>query len=611
MEIRQYIYLFRRWAWLGILGLVLGAAGGYFFSSRQTPVYQTSTKVMVNSSSGGIASNSYSSYIDQQLAQTYVQLLSTQPIIDDVSESLGYSVSKGQIASRVVSESPIITITVSNVDPQKAADIANSVVQVLIERNETIQTGQYATSEESLQSQIEQIEEQITLIQADLDNISANSLDDQIELVSEQMVPLQEEVTQLRTDIVLLTPTWNEERKVQVAEKQARLDQIEPLLDMYRQIYTNLVVMSSSGSTFEDDGPLTNRLQSTLQLYQQIYLNLISSRENIRLARLQNTPNVVQIESAAIPVSPTQPQPLRTTFMAGAVGLMLMAGIAFLIEYLDDTLKTSNDIQHHLGLPVIGHIVEMNGSSKNDLVLYVAAEPRSQIAEAFRALRTNLEFAAVDQSLRTLLVTSPGPGDGKTTIVTNLAEIISQGERIAVLMDADLRSPSLHRFLSLPNKVGLSDLLRGNLELQSVKQTGEGITNVEVITSGDLPPNPTELLGSIRMREILDEVLSSADMIIIDTPPVVVTDAIIMSAKADGVIIVIRSGKTKIGDAKAALEQLNRANARILGVVLNGIPRNRAGYYGGYQYYSIYDQDDGDHAEKNDDSNFYEDMLQQ
>jgi len=304
MEIRQYLYLFRRWAWMGLLGLALGVAGGYFFSSRQTPLYQTSTKVMVNSSSSGIASNTSFIYIDRQLASTYSELLSTQPIIDGVSESLGYPVSMGQIMSQVDIETPIITITVSDVDPQKAADIANSVVQELIERNETIQTGQYAASEESLQAQIIKIEEQITSLQADLDDISTRNLDQQLELATEQIELLQEEATQLKTDIALLTPTLNEEHKVKVAEMQARLDQINPLLNKYRQIYTDLVVLSSSGSILEDDGHLTDRLQSTLQRYQQLYLNLISSRENIRLTRLQNTPNVVQIEAAAVPSGP-------------------------------------------------------------------------------------------------------------------------------------------------------------------------------------------------------------------------------------------------------------------------------------------------------------------
>ncbi len=587
MEIKQYFYLVKRWAWLGILGLILGMAGGYFFSSRQTPIYQTSTKVMVSSSPSGIASNSYSSYMDQQLAQTYVQLLATRPIVDGVSEGLGYPVFGGQIASRVDSQTPIITITVTNTEPQKATDIANSVVQVLIEHNETIQTGQYAASEESLQEQITQVEEQIATLQADLDNISAKSLSEQIELVTEQMTPLQEEVTQLEMDIAL-TVTWSTEGKRKIAEMQARLDQIKPLLSMYRQIYTNLVVLGNSGSRIEEDSAVLNRLQSTLQLYQQIYLNLISSRENIRLARLQNTPNVVQIEEATVPLAPVQPQPFKTTLLAGAVGLMLSAGIAFLIEYLDDTLKTPADIQRYLDLPVIGYIAEMNVSTKSDEALYVATQPRSPVTEAFRALRTNLEFADVNQPLRTILVTSPGPGEGKTTTATNLAVIIAQGEKNVVLLDADLRRPRVHRFLSLSNQVGLSDLFRGNLELQSVKRKIEGNSSVEVITSGSLPPNPAELLGSTRMDEVLEAISSPTNMVIIDTPPSLVSDATILSAKVDGVILVLQPGKTNIASARAALEQLNRAEARILGVVLNRIPRNRADYYGGYQHYSNY-----------------------
>lgn len=421
---------------------------------------------------------------------------------------------------------------------------------------------------------------------------------EQLELVTERMEPLQEEVTQIKTDIALLTPAWNEERKVKVAEMQARLDQINPLLDMYRQIYTNLVVLGSSGSKVEEDSPVLNCLQSTLQLYQQIYLNLISSRENIRLSRLQNTPNVVQIEAAAIPVMPVQPQTFKTSLLAGAVGLMLMAGIAFLIEYLDDTVKTPSDIERHLGLPVIGHIVVMNVSNKSGEAMYVATQPRSQVAEAFRALRTNLEFADVNQPLRTLLVTSPGPGEGKTTTATNLAEIIAQGERKVILLDADLRSPRVHRFLSLPNKAGLSDLFRGKLELHTVKQMIEGNSNIEVITSGDLPPNPAELLGSNRMEGILDDMRSSTDMIIIDTPPSLVSDATILSAKVDGVILVIQSGKTNIAHARAALEQLNQVDARVVGVVLNCIPRNRADYYGGYKKYSNYYKGESYHIEE-------------
>ncbi len=196
MELRQYFYLFRRWAWLVILGGILGAAGGYVYSLYQTPVYQTATRVMVSSSPNGMASNSYAVYGDQQLAQTYVQLLTTQPVLDGVAEALGYPVSARQITAQQVQSSPIIRITVEDPNPQKAADIANSLVQVLIDRNESLQSGQYAASEESLQVQITQVQDQITQYQTDLDNISSKSLSEQINLVKAQMEPLQAEVSQ-------------------------------------------------------------------------------------------------------------------------------------------------------------------------------------------------------------------------------------------------------------------------------------------------------------------------------------------------------------------------------------------------------------------------------
>jgi capsular exopolysaccharide synthesis family protein len=146
----------------------------------------------------------------------------------------------------------------------------------------------------------------------------------------------------------------------------------------------------------------------------------------------------------------------------------------------------------------------------------------------------------------------------------------------------------VHRFLSLSNKVGLSDLFRGNLGLQSVKRPVEENAKLQVVTSGNLPPNPAELLGSARMDQILDELTSSAEIVIIDSPPSMVSDATILSAKVDGVIMVLQPGETDIGSAKASLELLQRAGARVLGVVLNRIPRNRADYYGGYQHYSSY-----------------------
>lgn len=589
MEFKYYFTLLKRWAWLLILGLVLGLAGGYLISSYQTDIYQTSTRVLVMSASQQKSSDL--TYLnDQQLAQTYVQLLTTSPVLEGTSGRLGYNVRKEQVAALQSQNTQIIEIKVEDPDPQRAADIANTLVVILLEESDQLQVGRYRTIEESLQAQIIQMESQITSLQSQVEKISTQSVQDQLRNVEAQLLPLQDKVTEIQKEIATLSPAYTQSSKLRVAELESELARIQPLVDLYQQIYSDLTVLGTSSDLGDGNNSTLTQSQATLALYQQIYVSLLDSMESVRLARLQNTPTVVQIEAAPYPDEPVRPKPLNDTLLAGAVGLMLMGGIAFLIEYLDDTLKTPDDINRHLGLPVIGYIAEMNVADKSSEALYVANQPRSPVTEAFRALRTNLEFAGIDQPLRTLLVTSPGPNEGKTTTATNLASIISQGDRKVILLDADMRRPRVHKFLSLPNQIGLSDLFRGNLDLSSVKRAIDGNVKMEVISSGNLPPNPAELLGSKRMDKILNDLVSVSDMVVIDSPPSLVSDATILSAKVDGVILVLQPGNTSSASAIATLEQLERAGARVLGVVLNRIPRNRAEYYGGYQHYSLYYQ---------------------
>jgi capsular exopolysaccharide synthesis family protein len=248
---------------------------------------------------------------------------------------------------------------------------------------------------------------------------------------------------------------------------------------------------------------------------------------------------------------------------------------------------------------VVGLVAELKGNydGKNALRsgVFVADQPRSPVSEAFRALRTNLEFSSVDSPLKTILVSSSGEGEGKTTVASNLAIILSQGGKKVLLLDADLRRPNVHKQFSIPNRVGLSDLIRGRMDVEDVIQVPENIKKLSIITSGSLPPNPAELLGSLKMGLILDSLKSIFDVIVIDTPPMLVSDAQILSSRVDGILFVVRPGKTHIDVAKSPLEELKRIDARVVGVVLNRIPRNRGYYYGGYRYYSPYYSSNGYH----------------
>lgn len=209
--------------------------------------------------------------------------------------------------------------------------------------------------------------------------------------------------------------------------------------------------------------------------------------------------------------------------------------------------------------------------------------PKSPISEAFRTLRTNIEFSSFDEQIRVIMLTSAGPGEGKSTTAANLAVAFAQADKKVLIMDADLRKPTLHHTFSKTNRWGLTNIIAGQAEVKEVISQTE-INNLDLLASGPIPPNPSELLASKRMSALLEELKLIYDIIIVDTPPALaVTDAQIMSTKCDGVILVIDSGKVKREIALKVKMNLEYVNARILGAVLNNIDRKDGESY--YYYY--------------------------
>ena len=215
-------------------------------------------------------------------------------------------------------------------------------------------------------------------------------------------------------------------------------------------------------------------------------------------------------------------------------------------------------------------------------MLKIKENPTSLLAEAYRGLRTSLEYSSVDKKLKTIVVTSSNPGEGKSTVSTNLAFVLSQGGKKVVIVDADLRKPAIHKKLKLANTEGLTDLLIGKRNINEVSKAVD--ENINIITAGKKTPNPAEMVSSKAMEELMQFLKEEYDYVIIDTPPVRnIGDGVILAAKADGVILVVRAGQTKSGDIVKGYKELEKVKANIVGSVLNARETRRDGYY--YYYY--------------------------
>jgi succinoglycan biosynthesis transport protein ExoP len=357
--------------------------------------------------------------------------------------------------------------------------------------------------------------------------------------------------------------------------------QMVELSALIEQTQAKIEALSTLGMA-QAEAELTHQ-ETLLAGYRTTYATLQQNYEQMRLTMVQSWYNVIVVEPAEVSRSPIQHRTLYTV-LAAAVGAMLALGIAFLLEYLDDTTKTADDVNQTLGLGTLGTIGRL---AKGEEELAVAAQPFSPVTEAFRVLCANIRFSSVDKPLRTLLVTSPNPAEGKSVVVANLAIAMAEAGLRAVIVDADLRRPRLHELFGLdPHNEGLTGaLLEGNADgrLQPAQ-----MERLAVLTSGELPPNPAEMLGSRRMQELLAGLAQQADMVLVDGPPVLpVADAATLAQGMDGVLLVLEAGRTRREAARRAVERLHQVGANPVGVVLNAAPTQNGTHYN-YSYYETH-----------------------
>lgn len=339
------------------------------------------------------------------------------------------------------------------------------------------------------------------------------------------------------------------------------------------------------------------QLRREEEVNNKIYIMMREKFEENRIAEAGQIGSVRIVDSAKPPREPIKPKKKMNILLGFLLGLGLGVGITFVREYLDTSLKTIEEVER-IGFPVLGSIPQiipnkLNGHkghrrggeevSRIESRLITHLAPKSPISEAYRTLRTNIQYSHVDRPIKTVLVTSSGPGEGKSTSVTNLAITFAQMGTKTLLIDTDLRRPVQHGIFDVSLSGGLTNVLIGKLSLQKAIKTTK-VDNLSLLTAGTLPPNPSELLTSEAMQAFLDKIKGQFEIALFDSPPIIaVTDAAVLSTKMDGVVLVAKSGETGKDALMRSRVLLENVNARIFGVLLNSV--NISHMYGSYYYY--------------------------
>lgn len=524
MDIKAYLVPLRRWWWLIVTAALIAGVASFLAVNDQPETYISRTTLMIGRTIDDPNPTGTQFTLGSQLAKTYADIANREPIRNAVRDSLGLSTLPAYNVY-ALPNTQLIEITVTDVDPQRAQAVAQALAEQLIQ----LSPSGIDPEEQERQAFINQ---QLDILQTQIDETH-------LELTAQQ-----EELGTLFS-------------AAQISEKQTQI----------------------------------SALQTKLNLLQANYAALLSSAQKDAINAL------TLIEAASLPRAPVKPAREIIILMAVAVAVGLSATAAYGLEYLDDRVRDSEEIKEIVDLPTIGRIARIKAEDEA-YKLITFDNPRSPISEAYRALRTGVQFSSIGQAAETLLITSAGPVEGKSLTAANLALVMAQANLRVLLIDADLRRPQQHKLFNLEKDSGLSNLLL-LLSLKDKNHTREQIdinqftqaTDQEglyLLTSGLTSPNPAELLGSNNMETALLMAAHCFDMVIIDSPPALtVTDAVILSARVDGVLLVVDAGKTRRGEMKRAVGLLRDVNARIIGTVLNRLTTRSEdyNYYHSYDYY--------------------------
>ena len=575
MELRQYLDIVRRRAWSIVYAVVVVGLAAGIVSNLQTPQYESAARVLLrpddpaerlNPDGGQRALRDPSRYVQSQRS-----IIESEEVIAEAVRSMGGGRAAdiaSQVSVRDGHKSDVLKIVGRDEDPARSRDVANAVALAYIENRR--------------RSAVVGLERAVAEIEGELG-------------------PLQASIAELDAKIASAAGPG---AAGGAPDPPSPPDgAATPPLPAFPQSLT------PGGQTTSSEALKAVRYAAAVQ-YESLFRRLQELRIDISLKRGE----AELISRARLPSSPVTPQPVRDTAAGAVVGLLLGVAVVVLREQLDDRLRSLPAVEQATGLPVLAQLPYDDETAARPGEFVAVTRPKAPLIEAVRALRTSVEYLSIDAPVRVVVVTSAAPGEGKSFVSANLAAVFADAGYRTLLLSADLRRPGISRLFDVPARSpgltnvvvpvaahtgaaanGARERINSEREPSWLGHTSFGpvaevvrtpMRNLLFLPSGPVPPNPAELLASRRMTEVLNELRQKADVVVVDTPPLLpVTDAAVLAAKADGVVLVTAIGETRRSAAQRAKAILDGTQARLLGVVVNKVPRSSALYgYDGYYH---------------------------
>jgi polysaccharide biosynthesis transport protein len=551
MELLGYWKIIRKRLWLIILFVLIAGGLAYYFNRQQISRYSTTTTLFLNPGVASPLLPYQATNTVQSLANTYVEFMRTRTFAQLVADATGMDLSQEEIlralSTQYVADTQFFRITATHTSPELAQLLANTSAEVLIAEDTARQM--------AAQEQIDAQRPEDRHMQALLD--LRQSLQEEIDLYEGEMNTTREQIR----DLELRGPS-----------------------DLNNQRLTSL--------------------RESLLALQSSRASILTSMANVQAAIVNRQPasdssnvsTAVVVDAALLPAGPLPHGDTQRTVMWLVLALGAGIGLVFLLEYIDYTIKSPEELDAVYGLPALGVIGlvrrkpgRLQGQQSDLITLHDTFSP---LAEAFRSLRTSIGFSALTTPTRSLLITSAGPSEGKSFVAANLAVAMALGGKRVILVDTDLRKPTLHQVFGVQREPGFTNLLMRQPDAglaQFLQKTP--VKSLRLVTCGTLPPNPADLLGSPRAIEVMRQFSEHADIVIYDTPPAAtVTDAAIIAQHVDAVMQVVRAGQTRINLVQRCKTVLDQVGAHVLGPVLNQVSEADLGYYAYYYSYGYYGQ---------------------